>query len=154
MTGPSLGILILLTAVLLILGILHLRRKHRQTVVASAMASFGDQRAALEPLFLQQAQATGKPRGLRWILCELTGEPVFARDCPSGEIVALTEATIGFEAIAGGDMEDVEAVGNLRSGTVVFVYRKGKWTSDGRAVFNLNPEQSFARFAATLARLD
>lgn len=154
MTGASLGIPVLLAAVLIILGILHRRRKHRQNVAASAMASFGGQRAALERLFLQQAQATGKPRGLRWVQCELTGTPVFARDRQSGEIVALVEATIGFEAIPGGDMEDVEAVGNLRSGTVVFVHRKGIWTSDGRAVFNLNPEQTLARFAATLSHLD
>jgi hypothetical protein len=154
MTGLILAISVLLAVALLGMGILHWIQRGRQTTVASAVSVFATQRAELEPLFLQQAQATGKPRGLLWKQCELAGEPVFARDHSSGEIVALVEATIGFEAIVGSEMEDVEAVGNLRSATAVFVYRRGSWTSDGRAVFNLGPEQALERFSTTLTRIN
>lgn len=99
--------------------------------------------------FLTAANTTGKPRGLRWKSCELEGEPVFARDRASGEIFALTGASIGFEAIEGGDMEDVEAVGNIRYVSAVFVYRDGRWQTDGRAIFNLEPAQAMERLRET-----
>ena len=118
-----------------------------------AMQVFGEQRPDLAALFLEAASATGKPRGLRWKHCELSGTPHFAIDRVSGELYALLTATISFEAIAGGDMEDVEAVGNLRCATAIFSYRDQSWTSDGRAVFNLEPAQSLERFQETLQEI-
>ena len=107
----------------------------------------------LGELFLTAANATGKPRGLRWKSCDLEGAPIFARDPTSDEIFALIGATIGFEAIAGGDMEDVEAVDDIRYVSVVFAYRDGHWQSDGRAIFNLEPLQAMERLGATAAGL-
>ncbi len=118
-----------------------------------AVESFSIQLPGLANQFLEAAEATGKPRGLRWKNCELSGEPFFAKDRVTGEIYALVTATISFEAIAGGGMEDVEAVGNLRCATAVFVYRDGSWTSDGQAVFNLEPAQSIERFEESLEPL-
>ena len=50
----------------------------------------------------------------------------YARHRRSGELSAFVSVTIGFEAIEGGDMEDVEAVGNLRAATAVFRRRDFK----------------------------
>ena len=50
--------------------------------------------------------------------------------------------TISFEAVPGGGMEEVEAVGNLRAATAVFRVDKGHWATDGRAIFNLNPAEA------------
>jgi hypothetical protein len=51
-------------------------------------------------------------------------------------------------------MEEVEAVGNLRSATAVFGYRDGAWGTDGRAVFNLEPSEALDRFGAALESVD
>ena len=47
------------------------------------------------------------------------------RERGTGLLLALTPVTIAFEAIEGGPMEGVEAVGNLRAATAVFTYVRG-----------------------------
>lgn len=116
-----------------------------------AIQQFDQDRGNLAKQFLAVAAATGKPRGLRWKSVDLSGRPVFATDLANGELVALIAATISFEAIEGGDMEDVEAVGNLRSATAVFVAHNGDWTTDGRVIFNLEPAEAMQRFQSALA---
>lgn len=109
-----------------------------------------------EPLaeqFRVAAAATGKPRGLRYKSAELHDEVEFAEDRKTGELYALVGVTLGFEAIEGGGMEEVEAVSNLRYATAVFLYRAGAWTTDGRTVFNHSPEQALERYAESLAPL-
>ena len=119
-----------------------------------ACLEFCDTRPQLEGIFLTAAAATGKPRGLKWEKCQLGEDQVFAVDRVTGELFALAGATISFSAIAGGDMEEVEAVGNLRYATDVFVYRQGSWQSDGQAAFNLEPAQAVERYEESLSRLD
>ncbi|HEX6961418.1 MAG TPA: hypothetical protein VF175_06090 [Lacipirellula sp.] len=121
------------------------RVENRET----AMKNFEPSRSLLAGEFLAAATATGKPRGLRWKAVELAGPPTFAAD-PRGSLYALVAATISFEAIEGGGMEDVEAVGNLRSATAVFAHRNGRWTTDGRVIFNLEPAEAIERFDAAL----
>ena len=116
-----------------------------------AIPRFAERRSELSAQFLRAVAATGKPRGLRWKAVELNGAPLFAVDA-SGVLYALAGATISFEAIEGGAMEDVEAVGNLRSATAVFVHRGGEWTTDGRVIFNLEPAEAIERFT-TLQQL-
>jgi hypothetical protein len=117
---------------------------------AEAIAHFPDELPRLEPEFLAAAQATGKPRGLRWTGCQLAGEPLFAVDRTNGELFALVGGTVSFAAIEGGGMEEVEAVSNLRAATAVFVHRDGQWTTDGRAVFNLDPAGTLEHYRETL----
>lgn len=112
-----------------------------------AQSEFSKQ-SALTEKFLAAANATGKPRGLRWVGCELHGTPLFAVDRASQELLALSGATISFEALPGGDMEEVEAVGDIRYVTVIFIYRNDSWTSDGRAIFNLEPAEALARLTS------
>ena len=144
----------LAVAALLIAGALHLYRRRnngpRQAACyQTAMESFDAQRAPLAAKFLPAAAASGKPRGLRWTSCELNGPAVFAIDDSSRTLYALVAATISFEAVEGGGMEDVEAVGNLRSATAVFLHR-GEWRTDGRVIFNLEPREALGRFQSTL----
>lgn len=139
--------------VALVAGVLWRRWRTAQLKARKqlAMLEFDDQRSELAEMFLAAASATGKPRGLRWKSCELGAERCFAEDRATGELLGLAGATISFEAIEGGDMEDVEAVGNLRGATAVFIYRDGRWTTDGRTVFNLEPAQTLERFSDALA---
>ena len=41
----------------------------------------------------------------------------------------------------------------LRYATAVFAHRDGAWTTDGRAVFNLEPAQAIQRFGDSLEPL-
>jgi hypothetical protein len=118
----------------------------------TAMADFHRDRPALEQQFFQTAAASGRPRGLRWAQCDFRGEPVFAREPSTGRLQALIAVEIGFEAIEGGGMEEVEAVGNIRAATAVFRRENDQWITDGRTVFNLSPQQTISHFH--LAPLD
>jgi hypothetical protein len=96
-------------------------------------------RERLEAKFFQLAASTGKPRGLRWTSCDFEDDVSYARDRRTGELRAFVAVTIGFEAVEGGGMEHVEAVGNLRAATAEFRLQGTRWETDGRTIFNLNP---------------
>lgn len=127
------------------------RRYWFQKDVERARDHFRRNRINLEQDFQQAASATGKPRGLAWKRCELAEEgPVLARDRANGELVGLIGATISFEAIEGGGMEEVEAVGNLRAATAIFTWTGHEWTTPGKAVFNLEPQEVLGRYRENL----
>ena len=151
----SIKIVLVGVAVALVAGWLWRRWRAAQLRALRQLArlQFADERAELGATFLEAAAASGKPRGLKWEKCQLADEQVFAVDRVSGDLYALVGATISFTAVSGGDMEGVEAVGNLRYATAVFVYRRGSWHSDGQVVFNLEPAQAVEHYAESLSRL-
>ena len=116
----------------------------------SARLEFHQQRERLEARFFQLAASSGKPRGLRWTECDFDNDVTYARDKQSGELCAFVAVTIAFEAIEGGLMEGVEAVGNLRAASAVFRHQQGRWQTDGRAVFNLTPSEAIRHFQDNL----
>jgi hypothetical protein len=75
------------------------------------------------------------------------------RDKQTGQLLALAGVTISFKAIEGSDMEGVAAVGNLRNASAVFAYNGERWTTAGRAVFNLNPSEAVEHFKASYERI-
>ena len=152
-TGWLIAIIALASVLLLAaLGwlILWARRVVQKSEFASARKSFRGQREYLEAKFFQLAAGSGKPRGLEWVNCEFDDDVSYARDRQTGDLAALVGVTIQFAAIEGGGMEGVEAVGNLRAATAVFQYSSGKWRTDGRAIFNLNPTQAIHHFHSSL----
>ena len=118
--------------------------------IERALRQFERERPELEKAFFQKAAATGKPRGLAWKECGFQPGLLLARDRANGELVALVAVTISFEAVEGGGMEDVEAVGNLRAATAVFHWNGRQWTTQGRAVFNLEPREVLERYRDSL----
>jgi hypothetical protein len=118
--------------------------------IQRALRDFVRDRESLESAFFRAAAASGKPRGLAWKNCSFQQGVTLARDRANGDLVGLVGVTIGFEAVAGGGMEEVEAVGNLRAGTAVFSYNGGQWTTQGRAVFNLEPREVIERYRDNL----
>ena len=114
----------------------------------SARQAFRRQREVLEAKFFDLAAKSGKPRGLRWIDCEWLDAVTFARDRQTGLLTAFVAVNIRFEAIEGGDMEDVAAVGNIRDAAAVFHYEQGGWGTGGRALFNMNPADALTRLQA------
>ena len=103
------------------------------------------QEQALRSVFFERAAAAGKPKGLRWTACDWTGELRFARDRSTGQLTALAGTVVRFEPIAGGDMEDVEAAALPRDAAAVFHYRRGRWGTGGRALFNMTPGEAVGR---------
>ena len=126
------------------------RREKFRRSVALAEAEFARERLKLQEDFRAAANVSGKPRGLRWKSVEFQDRILLARDRANGELVGLAGATIAFEAVAGGDMEDVEAVGNLRAGTAILTWKGHEWTTAGRAVFNLEPRQVLEQYRESL----
>ena len=144
----------LLPAGLLVVAVLVLRwgRKPRLSV-PEIQKRFVQQREHLEAAFFAAACASGKPRGLRWKDCEWENEVAFARERQTGRLAALAAVTIAFEAIEGGEMEGVAAVGNLRNASAVFFFDAGRWRTTGRAIFNLNPGEAIEHFKGQYERL-
>jgi hypothetical protein len=158
-SGWGIAILIgasVIAIAVLILAVLWrpLRNRKREAQLVRARHDFHRQRERLEAKFLQLAGRSGKPRGLEWTNCDFEDEVVYARDRRTGDLSAFVGVTISFEAVAGGGMEDVEAVGNLRAATAVFRIDKGHWATDGRAIFNLNPTEAVRYYQDNLELIE
>jgi hypothetical protein len=78
----------------------------------------------------------------------------FARERDTGRLTALVAVTIQFEAVEGGDMEGVEAVGNLKNASAVFFFDRGRWRTVGKTVFNLNPAEAIEHFKTQYERVE
>lgn len=126
------------------------RARMRETQLARARRDFHRQRERLEAKFMTLAAKSGKPRGLDWVRCDFEDDVLYTRHKQSGELSAFVGVTIGFEAIAGGGMEEVEAVSNLRAATAVFRVERGNWATDGRALFNLTPTEAVSYYQENL----
>jgi hypothetical protein len=114
--------------------------------VERARELFRLQHERYEDQLLKAASATGLPRGLRWLSCEITGDAVLVRDAGTGSILALVPVLIRFEPEAGSDMEQNPAAREPRPATAVFGFHHGTWQTAGRVVFNHTPEQTAAAF--------
>lgn len=122
------------------------KRWLRKREVREAVKRFRLQRERLEARFFDMARSQGKPRGLRWVECDWQSDVTFARDRHSGLLTAFVAVNISFEAIEGGDMEDVEHVSTVRDAAALFHYKNGRWGTGGRPLFNMNPDDAVARF--------
>jgi hypothetical protein len=110
-----------------------------------ALRQFRLERESLEARFFDLAAASGKPRGLRWVHCDWQRTATFGRDVRTRLLTAFVSVEIHFEAVEGGDMEDVEAVGTIRDASAVFHYDHGHWGTGGKALFNMNPGEAIQR---------
>ncbi len=119
-----------------------LRNRFSVSGVAGAVAQFQRFENDLHQDFFALAAQSGKPRGLRWISCVWLPELLIVVDQDRQLISAFASVNIGFEAVEGGDMEDVAEVSTIRDGSAVFHVRDGSWGSAGRVVFNMNPCQA------------
>jgi hypothetical protein len=136
---------LILLAISLFLLRRPLRARFERREAERARRDFRRQREVLEARFFDLAAASGKPRGLRWVDCDWLEAVTFARDRKTGLLTAFVAVNISFEAIEGGDMEDVAAVSNIRDAAAVFHYQHGNWGTGGRALFNMNPADALLR---------
>lgn len=122
--------------------------------VERAVSKFPVQREQLEAKFFDLAASAGMPRGLRWQEIEWLSEVTYARDLQSGLLTAFAAVNLRFEAIDGGDMEDVEAVGTVREAAALFHFQGGQWGTGGRALFNMNPSAAVERLQGQYEPVD
>jgi len=125
-----------------------LAKRWRASEAKRAIRQFRRQREQLEAKFFDMARAIGKPRGLKWIDIDWLSAVTFARDRQTGLITAFAGINIRFEAIEGGDMEDVAAVGTVRDAVAVFHFHNGAWGTGGKALFNMNADEAVTRLTA------
>jgi hypothetical protein len=130
------------------------RRSQFARQIQLARRQFADNRANYHSTFRRAASASGKPRGLSWQETTLDDRLILARDRANGELIGLVGVTIRFDAIEGGGMELVEAVGNLRAATAVFTHNGREWMTQGRTIFNLEPHEVLERHRDSLALVD
>ncbi|MCP4787774.1 MAG: hypothetical protein GY903_19460 [Fuerstiella sp.] len=103
------------------------------------LRSFQHQQQELQKEFFAHAAATGKPRGLRWKNCEWLSTFALVEDTTQNLFTMFCGVNVSFEAIEGGDMENVDAVCTMREGSALFHLQNGRWGSGGRILFNMNP---------------
>ena len=78
------------------------------------------------------ASTSGMPKGLNWIGYDSLGESRL------GVGFATAALEVRFEPMEDGVLADVPQAREPRRVIAIFRYRNGKWTTDGRAVFNLS----------------
>ncbi|MFO1008159.1 MAG: hypothetical protein U0929_19525 [Planctomycetaceae bacterium] len=128
-----------------------LARWMKKREVDQAREAFRRQRETLEARFFSLASQSGKPRGLRWVRCDWQPGIAWAREVRSGLLTAFVSIELHFEAIEGGDMEDVAAVSTVRDACAVFHYQHGQWGTGGKALFNMNADDAISRLQGQFA---
>lgn len=93
----------------------------------------------LRQAYYDAGSSSGSPRGVTWGRCEWTGATQLLRERADRSWWLLSGVQLSFEAIPGGDMEDVAAVTSLRTATAVFQFADGEWKPTGRTLFNFDP---------------
>ena len=106
---------------------------------------FERRRADFLRMWFYTAARSGSPRGLHWVSWIDTGSTVWAKDRAGGRLLALVPAVLQFEPVEGGAMEDVPQAREPRAVVAVFRYGRGVWETDGRAIFNLDPQRAIER---------
>lgn len=129
-------------------------RRHWRKRLERARAALVRDAPALEAQFLEAAAATGKPRGLVWTQSSFHRQALLARDRATGDLYALVGITIAFEAVVGGEMEEVAAVANLRCATALLEWRQKGWTTAGRVLFNMEPSEAAKHYARHLEPIE
>src|SRR5262245_53007255 len=139
------GVAFVILAIAVVVLLPTWRARRHRALLRNARARFLLRREWLEARFLTLATQSGKPRGLEWVQCDFDNGVRFARDRHTGSLRAFIGVTIGFRAIAGGGMEEVDAVGDLRAATAVFLFENNEWTTNGRVLFNMNPDEAIVQ---------
>ena len=106
---------------------------------------FLEHRTELSQRFFSLVSVSGIPKGLTWKNCDFRDEILWVIEKQSADLHALIPAVIYFEAIPGGPMEEVKAVGNARVATGLFYFNGEHWDTSGHVLFNLDPEEVLTR---------
>jgi len=146
----AVGLVAILAVAAIVVALRPIRAVRQAEQLARIQRDFHRQREQLEAKFIDRAAATGKPRGLLWSNVAFDDDVIYARDRRNRSLKALVAVEVSFEAMAGGGMEEVEAVSNVRAATAEFVYDGTRWCTAGRVYFNLAPSAAVKYLSANL----
>jgi hypothetical protein len=142
-------------SVVAVIGMLFgLVRYQRSSRLPDIPKTFRSAASSLAEAFRRHAADSGAARGLRWVRCELVGEPVFVTVRPEGSVAALTSLLVEVEPAEGAGLEDVPAARIPRTVTATFVFENGTWIPAGKPLFNLGPAEVIARSGGRYVPLD
>lgn len=113
--------------------------------VDAARREFRRRREVLELQFLTAAARSGMPRDLEWHDCRFEDEVLLAADPDDGQLRAFVGVTVCFRPVEESGLEDDPAVVHRHAATALFVFDQGRWTTHGRAIFNLAPSEAIDR---------
>ncbi len=105
-----------------------------------ACRQFHLQRERLEARFVKLGQNRSQPGARRWIDCRFEDEVTYARNRLTGEISAFVGVNIELET--SDYLGSLEPSTAIRSGTAVFRYDGRSWDTDGRVIYDLNPQEA------------
>lgn len=154
---PIVGLGVVILALLSIAAnslVRDLRNLRRRRLTERGRRDFAYQRERLEFEFLKRAQAAGVPRGLVWEDCDFEKQVTFVRDRKTKSLRALVGVTVEFSAVPGGALEGHPNVQLLRAATAVFDYDGKRWSTAGRALFNLDPPHAVERLREEIEAAD
>lgn len=77
----------------------------RRRLEAKLRLRFVRDELRLRQEYFELASSLGKPRGLRWTVCEWLPERILMRERSNGQWWMLSGVNLSFEAIVGGEME-------------------------------------------------
>ncbi len=130
--------------------VMFYQRQMRRARLRRAKDLLHRRREWLEAEFVSRASASGKPRRMVWEDCEFDDPVSLARDRHSGQLHALVGVTITFLPVDEQGLEELDAQPAHRAATAVFRFNGTEWTTDGRAIFNLNPAETIQRYGHEL----
>jgi hypothetical protein len=133
--------------------VVRTRRERRRAVIADAIADFHLQREHLEARFLELAAGRGQPAGWAWRDGEFEDDFVLACKRGSGSLRALVQATVFLEKAVHSPAEAGRGETKVQLATAVFVLNGDRWTTEGRTVLDLDPEETIERFSEELERI-
>jgi hypothetical protein len=118
------------------------QKRSRAARLVQAKRRFHTQRERLEAKFIQLAAAHAKPDAPRWADCTFADDVAYVRNRSTGELSAFVAMTIAAEELGRLPPGTTDVVGNLQAGTAVFRFDRDGWVTDGRAIFNLSPNEA------------
>jgi hypothetical protein len=125
---------------LIVIGMRPLMGLCRHARFEDARRDFHRQRERLEMKFIQLG--LGENRSPRWVDCEFEDDVAYVRNRVTGELSAFVGVTLEMDATVDLASTSSESGGRYRMGTAVFRFRRRRWETDGRAIFNLTPAEA------------
>jgi len=149
-----LSALILLAVAAVLVYLPRWRHAQREAELAQARQEFRLRREWLEAEFVTLATELVEPEGIEPIDFEFHNHYALARNRFNSELQALVAVTIEFAATNMGGLVEIEQHGRVRTATAVFRRDPFEWTTDGRVVLNLNPEETLKYYGNQLEPVD
>jgi len=125
-----------------LLALRPVRATWRQGRFQEARRDFHRQRERLEAKFVQLGMTPSRTGSPRWVDCEFEDDVTYVRNRFTGELSAFVGVTLEVEAPGERILDGGPGNNQTRTGTAVFRFDRGHWSTEGRAIINLSPAEA------------